>query len=302
MEIYKPIFIVGAPRSGTTILYDMMACHKDLAWFSQVDFREMLTEEFMEFVYLRRRIFEMRRWPFSRDGFEVRVTTSYETPHEVGLLWNKWIPHSWIGKDEVSESAYEGLRAAISNLLIKKGKKRFLNKDPAHSIRIEYLNEVFPCSIFVNIIRDGRPVVTSMTRGSRRFNNPNGYFGLPLKNHNQMDFDLLERHARQWIEVNDGIQRAKDNLEKNQYYEIKYENFIEHPKENMKNIFKFCELDNEYDIFDKGFKRISDSGELEDIKGNLTSSNEKYKEELTSEQVNQLNDILKESLVRFEYA
>ena len=300
MEIYKPIFIVGAPRSGTTILYDLMACHKDLAWFSQFDLREMLSEEFIQFEYLRRRIFEIRKLPFSRDGFEVRFTTSFETPHEFGLFWIKWITKSWANASDVSITAYEGLRYAVNNLLIRKGKKRFLNKNPGNSIKIEYLNQVFPGAIFVNIIRDGRPVVCSMTRGSRFFKNPDGYFGLPLKKNNQMDFDLFERHAKQWIEVNEEIQRAKNNLEKDQYYEIKYEDLIFHPKKTIDDIFKFCELES-YDIFDKGFHRISDSGDIQNISEKMSSTNEKYKEELTELEIQRLEEIMKELLIRFEY-
>ena len=155
---------MGAPRSGTTLLYDLMACHKDLAWFSQVDLKEMLSDDFLNFVNIRRRLFEIRRWQFSRDGFEGRVTTSYETPNEVGLFWNRWIRGSWMGSKDGNSSDKQELRKAVSSLLIKKGKKRFLSKNPAHSIRIEYLNEVFPGAIFVNILRDVIPVVASMTR------------------------------------------------------------------------------------------------------------------------------------------
>lgn len=301
MEIFNPIFIVGAPRSGTTLLYDMMACHKDLAWFSQVDLRDVLSEEFMQFVYLRRRLFEMRRWPFSRDGFEVRVTTTFEMPHEVGLIWNKWVPKSWVKKEDVTPESYSALRKIVRDLLIKKNKNRFLNKDPGHSINIEYLNEIFPGSIFINIIRDGRATVTSMTRGSRRLNNPNGYFGLPLKNKNPLDYDLLERHARQWIEVNEEILRAKSNLENNQYFEIKYENFIAKPRETINKIFKFCNLE-EFNIFDKGFKRVTDLGLIEPISDKLQSSNVKFKSELSDSEIERITKIMRDLLIRFEYA
>jgi len=182
-------------------------------------------------------------------------------PHEAGLFWNKWIPRAWAGKNDVRAESYAALRKTVRNLLIKKYKKRFLSKNPAHSVRIEYLNEVFPGSIFINIIRDGRAVVNSMTVDNRRIDNPNpnGYFGLPLKKNNQMDFDLFERHARQWNEVNDEIQRAKNVLTKNQYYELKYEDFTSQTRKSINQIFKFCKLD-DYDIFDKGFNRIANVG------------------------------------------
>jgi len=35
LEITKPIFIVGVPRSGTTLLYHLLGQHPSLAWFSK---------------------------------------------------------------------------------------------------------------------------------------------------------------------------------------------------------------------------------------------------------------------------
>ena len=220
----------------------------------------MLTDEYIQFQYLRRRHFEIRRWPFQRDGFEVRFTTSFEAPQEFGLFWNGWIPKPWARQYDVTEPSKKGLTQGVENLLMKKRTDRFLSKDPNHSTRIEYLNKVFPGSIFVNIIRDGRAVVCSMTMPGRKFNNPDFYFGVALKNNNQMDFDLLERHAKQWIEINEEIQQTfLFGLEKDQYINIKYEEFILEPRKVLQRIFKFCQL-GDFDIFNKGFKRITDSG------------------------------------------
>src|SRR4051812_4787008 len=33
-EIVRPVFLVGVGRSGTTVLYEMLAGHCDFAWFS----------------------------------------------------------------------------------------------------------------------------------------------------------------------------------------------------------------------------------------------------------------------------
>jgi hypothetical protein len=34
MKIEKPIFIVGASRSGTTIFYNLLSTHPEICWFS----------------------------------------------------------------------------------------------------------------------------------------------------------------------------------------------------------------------------------------------------------------------------
>jgi len=300
VEIYKPIFIVGTPRSGTTLLYDLLACHKDVAFFSQIDLREFHSSNFMQFVSLRRRIFESRNWAFSRDGFEFRVTTSFETPHEFNHFWNKYIPKTWATADDVKNSSYEEIRNEIASLLKKKNKKRFLSKNPIHSIRIGFLKKIFDDAIFINIIRHGIPVVTSMTRGSRRTKNLDGYFGLPLKKNNQMDFDLLERHARQWIDVNTEIQNCRKFLNENQYFQIKYEDLISDPKDTIKEIFDFCELEF-VNIFDGSYRRIGEQGNLEIIPTNLSSTNVKYKDELSESEIEKLHLIMKDLLSEFKY-
>ena len=36
IEIRAPIFILGAPRSGTSVLYEKLARHPDLTWISNI--------------------------------------------------------------------------------------------------------------------------------------------------------------------------------------------------------------------------------------------------------------------------
>lgn len=301
MKIFKPIFIVGVPRSGTTLLYDLMAYHKDLAFFSQLDLKNFFPEDFLRFVYLRRRIFETRRWQFPREGFEYRITTTFEVPHEFNWFWNKWIKNSWSTKNDVNKNSLEGIENEITNLLERKNKNRFLSKNPSHSLRMEFLNEIFPDAFFVNIIRDPRAVVTSMTRASRRFNNPKGYFGLPLKKNNQLDFELFERHARQWNEVNNEIQRVAKTLSKEQYCELKYEDLISSPQNSLNSIFEFCNLP-PFDIFNGNYFRISDQGKIESISDGFKNMNSKFEEELKEDEIRSIMDITKETRDILGYA
>ena len=69
LQILKPIFIVGAPRSGTTLLYDLLAQHPTLGWFSNYSLKKFMTKEFQRFVNLRRRIFDMRKIPYPKGPF-----------------------------------------------------------------------------------------------------------------------------------------------------------------------------------------------------------------------------------------
>ncbi len=91
-DIYKPIFIVGSPRSGTTMIYDFLAGHKDVAWFSQLDFTENYSQEYRRFLDLRRRIFSVRKWHYFPEGNETRLRTTFEIPDEFGNFLMNLLP------------------------------------------------------------------------------------------------------------------------------------------------------------------------------------------------------------------
>jgi len=118
MEIYKPIFIVGSPNSGTSLLYELMASHPDLSWISQYDLRDWFSKEYLEFLFLRRRILKIRNWKDFPNDIGSRFTASFEIPFEGGHFWNKFIPKPWTDPNTVSEAKCEELRRAIQKLLI----------------------------------------------------------------------------------------------------------------------------------------------------------------------------------------
>jgi len=300
MEIFKPIFIVGSPRSGTTLLYEYLAMHKSLAWFSQHDHISNFTHEYLEFINFRRRIFGIRNWSYPGRNHDVRYRTSFEFPDEYGSFWNMWIGKTWATEKDATEKVRHNLIMNIKNLLNKKNKTRFLNKNPPHSVRIRLLREVFPDALFINIIRDGRAVVASMINSMGGTKYTENYFGIPLKNNDQMNYEILERHARQWIEVNEEIQNAKKYLKENQYFEIKYEKFIEDPKENIMKIQKFCELD-DHDIFEKPMLRLY-GGKLTLTTEKLQSRNDKWKKQFSEDEIISLEKIMSTELKRFEYS
>lgn len=298
MEIYKPIFIIGVPRSGTTLLYNLMAQHKDLAWFSQNDRSKILTKEFLKFYKLRKRLYDIRWWshdePFDLADYEVL----FDVPIELPNFWNHFIGKDWASEKDVDDSAQAHLRDIILEIIKEKKRKRFLSKYPRNSVRIRFLNRVFPGSVFINIVRDGRAVVASMLK---RVKNENlDYFGIPLRNGNQSEFDLLEAHARQWVEVLEEINNARNHLRPEQYFELKYEDLVSDPKMWLKKIFSFCDLKQE-NIFQNVITYALGRHQIETISEKLSNRNELSKTDFSQEEIDRLNKIMKTPLERFEY-
>ena len=246
-EITKPIFIVGVPRSGTTLLYRLLGQHPSLAWFSKNTLKKFLTEDFLQAIYLRRRVFGLRNIPYPLDSFNNRFFSTLETPGEFGDLWRNVFVGDWNPK--ISEKNLEVLKKTIVDILNEKQKKRFLSKYPRNSIWIPMINKCFPNSKFVHIIRDGRDVVNSMLRRSKE--NPSEYFGIPLKSSEKKEMNQIEKHATQWIQVIKEIKNSFENLNKGQFIEIRYEDLVQFPKENLDKITKFCELEKYDYVFTK---------------------------------------------------
>jgi len=274
-EIKKPIFIVGVPRSGTTLLYQLLAQHPDLGWFSNNILKKLYSEDYLKFVFMRKRIFELRKFPYPPDEFNQRFFLPEETPFEGGRLFRMAFQVSW--NPQVSEKGLALLKKIIIETLIQQNKKRFLSKVPRNSMRIPAINTFFPNSKFIHIIRDGRAVVNSLLKRSKE--NPTGYFGIPLKNSNK-NMNQIEKHAIQWNEVIEEIKKASKNLKDGQYMEIKYEDLINSPKEHMKQITKFCEL-SEFDYVDENngdvfFKIAKLNEKLFEYKKILTNKNKHH--------------------------
>jgi len=316
MEISRPIFIIGVPRSGTTLLYNLMAQHKDLAWFSQYDLSKVFSKEFLHFYKLRKRLFDIREWSYGKldmPNYEVL----FDAPIEFPQFWNRHIGQDWADEKDVDDSSKKHLRETISQIIISKNKKRFLSKYPRNSVRISYLNKVFPGSIFVNIVRDGRAVVASMLNrilwnhvsyfrnntsnvNELTFAKMDGYFGIPLKNGNQSQFNFLETHALQWIEVLEEINKAKNYLKPEQFFELKYEDFVLDPKKWLTKIFSACGLEQQ-NVFQNKIIRVLGKREMEEISENLSGRNESWKTKFSQTEIERLNKIMKIFLERFEY-
>jgi len=80
---------------------------------------------------------------------------------------------------------------------------------------------------------------------------PSEYFGIPLKSSVKKEMNQIEKHATQWIQVIKAIKNSFENLNNDQFIEIKYEDLVLFPKENLDKITKFCELEKYDYVFNK---------------------------------------------------
>lgn len=152
-----PVFIVGPPRSGTTLLYESLVTRYRFAYFSNLADRFHL----MPVAATAFGIFLVRGW---QGGFESRYghIDGWGAPSEAGRIWDRWLPQ--MGRDcPGSTRAEKQLKAtifALSGLF----DAPFINKNVMLSMHIGMLAHVFEYPVFIRVTRDPVENVRSILR------------------------------------------------------------------------------------------------------------------------------------------
>jgi len=136
----SPIFIIGSPRSGTSILAWALAQHSALTTAEESNmFLELFRDDIISAAYDR-----ASGRPDSRD----------------------WLRKNTVSQDEFVASIGLGLNALVSSR--SKG-KRWIDQTPANTMIVRQLAQAFPEARFIHIFRDGRAVVNSMINFAAAF-------------------------------------------------------------------------------------------------------------------------------------
>jgi hypothetical protein len=144
-SIYRRCFLVGCPRSGTTLLQSMLASHPRIHSFPETHF-------FCNAVSASR----WRRWvgvaareaPQVLNDFVQKVERSDPT---------KYIPRAW------RFATYaRSFRNILDLLTLEDHKDVWVEKTPRHLHYVRYIERYMPRVRFIHIVRDGRDVVASL--------------------------------------------------------------------------------------------------------------------------------------------
>lgn len=119
------VFVVGAPRSGTTLLGDMLACHP-----------------------------RIRQW------------------YEPYFVWDRHFrnaAHDERGAADATPPVKRYIRSHCARFRRRSGADLIVDKSPRNSLRIPFIQAVFPRARIIHILRDGRDVTLSIHRKWRQF-------------------------------------------------------------------------------------------------------------------------------------
>ena len=129
-----PVFIIGSPRSGTSILAWALACHSDLWTSVESDVLYAL---------------------FGNGQAENAYAEATKRPGG-----QDWLSQFDVGRDEFLSYLGLGLNALVTT---RSEGLRWIDQTPRNTLIADVLARLFPQASFLHILRDGRRVVHSMT-------------------------------------------------------------------------------------------------------------------------------------------
>jgi hypothetical protein len=249
-NVVKPVFIMGVPGSGTTLLYDTLCTHRDLAYVTLNMLRAGIHKHGRIVGDRRSTLFKAHNL-FHRDQ-------ASNIPHEANAFWIKYFGtyNYMTEKDFAPEMAayYRKNVAAVQDLWKR---PRFVNKNLQHCVRVRILDRVFPDAKFIHIIRDGRAVAYSIMNKRSEANPTMFLVSLEkiLGDRRRPERSELFNYGRAWAELVKKARQASA-FGPERYYELRYEDLITRPNEEIRKIADFCELD-WYGEFEKNMPKTS---------------------------------------------
>ncbi len=148
--VFQPVFIVGAPRSGSTIFYQVLTNILNVTYVSNLV--ELCRELPLVGFEIHDRLFDS----LPHNSFSSRYgnTQKLKDPCE-SIMWRKWlIPgRHYILPEEISKEKKEAFRQTVWAVL-NRYNRPWVIKNLSFGMRLPLIKEIFPETVIINIKRD----------------------------------------------------------------------------------------------------------------------------------------------------
>ncbi len=235
---WPPVFIIGAPRSGTTLLYQILFNSYRFSCFPNIANLFYMCPVTATHVGLK--MFKNHNTNFvSRFGFEKGIMA----PSEGGNIWNRWFPYekregfNYTAEGYLSREAVEAIYRTVANQERLYGGP-FLAKNVKMSVRIGALSDVFPDSVFIQTKRNSFDVALSILTIRRRMN-LQWWSVMPREIESLWNLSDVEQVCYQVYHIEETIRKDIASYFSGRLYLVEYERLCERPLEVLDELIRF---------------------------------------------------------------
>jgi hypothetical protein len=206
-------FVVGVPRSGTTLMRLMLDAHPELAIPGETHFIPALLRSWKQMMAAG--VPEPQR---VREAIE--LITSHPRWKDLGVDRDAFEAHVLgLREPDVGELA----RAPFVVHAAARNKPRWGDKTPAYVTKMPRIQRAIPEATFVHVLRDGRDVAMSWAGVSWGVHDP-------------------AEAARRWVRRITVARRHVRRLRAGSYLELRYEDMVAEPEGTLRSVAEHIEL------------------------------------------------------------
>ena len=215
-KIKNRVFIVGAPRSGTTLLQSLLAAHPEIASFPESHVFRDFVVHYKPWAWIWGNILGL-----AKPRAIARFNSFLQAIDQEQL-------RSCLPKNALFVRQYAlAFIKILDTVTEQQGKSIWIEKTPQHLHCVDYIEKLIPEVQFIHIIRNGTDVVASQYDAAK--NNPKVW----------KDRQSIDRCIDLWIK---DVQTNLQHLHKFNHMLVRYEKLVEDAQSVLEEICKFLAI------------------------------------------------------------
>jgi hypothetical protein len=246
--VKDPLFILGAPRSGTSLLYRTLALHPEAAWISNYGRRVPSVPQVGYLNRVARRAPGLRRKVWFGDAGDNAyrygqrrsvLERTFPQPVEGEPVFERRgvVP----GADLRSmDGGPAHLRDDLARLARAADGSTVVSKRIAHNRRVALLDAIFPDCRFVVMSRDGRAVARSLVAVDWWPDTDLWWYGGTPRDWERRGGDPLELAARHWVKEVEAIESGLAAVPPERVHRLSYEDLVRAPLDRLRETAVFA--------------------------------------------------------------
>lgn len=212
-------FILGNPRSGTTLLRLMLNKHKSICVPPEAGFLIWLYDKGRE-----------RDWDYTDFIEELKKTKKIENWN---LDFDLLEEHLYQKKPQTYADLNDCIYYFYASRVLKKEVDFIGDKNNYFISHIETLNKIYPQSKYIHIVRDGRSVAASYQELMKKNIHTDNAPDLPIN---------INEIATSWINNIKMIQKSLNKINATRVLEVRFEDIVQQPIKTLHKIMSFLNL------------------------------------------------------------
>jgi len=210
-------FIVGCPRSGTTLLQAMLGAHSKIFTAPESHFFRKTFGGWRALIFRGLRASEaLRHWLRRVDLVQ----------------YLDQVPRFSLTRKPVIDAFVR----IMDDLARSKGCECWIEKTPSHIFVVDHIERTVAGARFIHIIRDGRAVVASLIDATRRY----------------PDARIWQRSLEEFVQMwNAAIQESARHVGKENHFFVSYEALVTDPRRELMALCRFLSLEFEEGMLER---------------------------------------------------